>query len=52
MARWRAFGIGLIGAIVGTVLVLAAWHGWSDHLAFHQLLTFINSVAPKLAALP
>lgn len=49
---WRSSGFlkGLIGAVVGTAVALLTWHLYTDHVALHTMLTFLNTHAQKIAA--
>jgi len=46
------FFTGVIGACLGVVLVLLVIHLWSDHVAFHALVNFINANGAKIQKLP
>lgn len=41
-------GIGLIGML----LMLFLWHAYTDHLAFHAIVGFINEHADQIKKLP
>lgn len=43
---------GIIGGMWGVILALLLWHAWTDHVAFHELDTYIRMVAPKINKLP
>lgn len=43
---------GLLGGVGGVILGLLAWHLYTDHLAFHAVLDFVNRNADKIAKLP
>lgn len=49
---WPSSGFlkGLLGAIVGTACALFAWHLYTDHVALHTMLTFLNANAQKIVA--
>lgn len=49
---WRALAWGSGGTLVTGVLLAIGWHVWTDHVAFHQLLLFINQYGAKIQALP
>lgn len=51
-ARIQPLLVGLLGAILGTVLVLVGWHLWTDHAALHDLATYVNAMAPKINKIP
>lgn len=40
-SRLVPLGIGLLGAIVGTLLVLCAVHLYQDHAALHALVNMV-----------
>ena len=46
------FARGLVGAVAGGLLLLSAVHLWSDHIALHVLVDYMNRNAPKINALP
>lgn len=43
---------GVAGAILGTAVILLAFHLYQDHLALHQVINFINQQGGKILALP
>ena len=43
---------GMVGAIVGGILLLLAIHAYTDHVALHQVIDFINTQGPKVVKLP
>ena len=48
----RPLAIGFLGAILGVVLTLLAWHVWTDHVVFHDLLTMLQRSAQQSVAPP
>jgi hypothetical protein len=49
------FWKGFIGAFLGSLIVgnvLLAIHLWSDHVAFHAIMNYLNQHAAAINALP
>lgn len=43
----RPLGLGFLGV----VLALLLWHAWTDHVAFHQIVAFVNQHAATIQQL-
>lgn len=50
--RLGPFAKGLVGAMVGTVIVLLIIHLVTLYIALLRIITFINAYADKIKALP
>lgn len=48
----KPFVVGSVGAILGTLLVLAGWHLYIDHQNLHVLVSLVQQQAAKAAAQP
>jgi hypothetical protein len=51
-APWAPFLKGLLGGILGIGLVVVALHLWADHVALHQIITYINQAAAQQSGQP
>lgn len=53
MRNWiKPLLVGLLGAIIGTLIVLNVVHLYQDHHALHAVITFVQQHADKIARLP
>lgn len=43
---------GVIGGLIGVAIGLLCWHAYTDHVAFHTMLDFLNRNAEKITKLP
>jgi len=43
---------GIVGGVLGVVFGLLAWHVYTDHVAFHTMVDFLNRNAEKIQKLP
>jgi hypothetical protein len=43
---------GILGGLLGVLVGLLAWHLYTDHVAFHTMLEFLNRNADKIQKLP
>jgi hypothetical protein len=50
--RLPPFAQGVVGAALGTALVLLVLHGWQLYWALRQVIQFVNTYGPKIQALP
>lgn len=48
----RPFVIGFGAAVLGVGVMLLAIHLWSDHVALHVVVDFLNRNADKINKLP
>lgn len=44
-AYWKPFLVG----VGGVVVALSMWHGYQDHKALHDIITFLNQVTAQQA---
>lgn len=49
---WKPVLWGAGGALGGLVIGLSLWHLWVDHLALHEIQTFLQQYAGRIAKLP
>jgi hypothetical protein len=47
VAGLRPLGLGFLGVF----LALLLWHAWTDHVAFHQIVAFVNQHAATIQQL-
>ncbi len=52
MDRIPPFVKGLIGAILGTLLVVVLLHLYLDHVGLHEIQTYLLQNAGKISKLP
>lgn len=50
----ETFAKGLLGAAIGTAIVLLTWHVWTDHRLHHEMLRVLqaNAAAQQQQAAP
>lgn len=51
-ARWRSRFIAVMFGALGVAGALLLYHLWTDHLALHALVDYLNTNAAKINKLP